>query len=118
MKSSEMLGMSDDQLRLTLADTEKHLFQLRFQSATDRLETPGEMAKAKKDIARIKTEQRRREILAIEATPADRLPTLLAELHAKTEEPGKRRVKRAIARLEAVRAGVIETVQAPPAKGK
>lgn len=118
MKSSDMLGMSDDQLRLTLADTEKHLFQLRFQSATDRLETPGEMAKAKKDIARIKTEQRRREIVAVKATPADQIPTLLAELHAKTEGPGKRRAKRAVARLEAVRAGVITTVQAPPTKGK
>ncbi len=118
MKSSEMLGMSDDQLRTTLAETEKHLFQLRFQSATDRLETPGEMAKAKKDIARIKTEQRRREIVAIKATSADAIPTLLADLHTKTEGPGKRRVKRSIARLEAVRVRVIETVQASPAKGK
>ena len=42
---------------MTLRDTEKHLFQLRFQSATDRLETPSEIKKAKRDIARIKTVQ-------------------------------------------------------------
>ena len=33
----------------------KNLFHLRFQSATDRLETPSEIVKAKKDVARIKT---------------------------------------------------------------
>jgi large subunit ribosomal protein L29 len=54
--------MSDEQLGLTLRDTEKHLFQLRFQSATDRLETPSEIRKARRDIARIKTVQRQREL--------------------------------------------------------
>jgi len=55
MKPVELKAMSDDQLALTVKDTEKHLFQLRFQSATDRLETPSEMLKAKRDVARIKT---------------------------------------------------------------
>ena len=31
MKTSELHGMSDDVLALTLTDTEKHLFQLRFE---------------------------------------------------------------------------------------
>ena len=56
-KMKDYQGMSDEQLALTLRDTEKHLFQLRFQSATDRLETPSEIRKAKKDIARILTIQ-------------------------------------------------------------
>jgi large subunit ribosomal protein L29 len=55
MKPDELKGQSDEQLGLTLKDTEKHLFQLRFQSATDRLETPSEIVKAKKNVARIKT---------------------------------------------------------------
>ena len=38
--------MSDEQLDLTLKDTIKNLFHLRFQSATDRLETPSEIRKA------------------------------------------------------------------------
>ena len=53
--TKDLRGMSDEQLGLTLKDTEKHLFQLRLQSATDRLETPSEITKAKKEIARIKT---------------------------------------------------------------
>ena len=61
-KMKDYRGMSDEQLGLTLKDTEKHLFQLRFQSATDRLETPSEIRKAKRDIARIKTVQRQREL--------------------------------------------------------
>ena len=54
-KMKEFRGMSDEQLSLALKDLEKHLFQLRFQSATDRLETPSEIRKAKRDIARLKT---------------------------------------------------------------
>lgn len=61
-KTSEFRGMSEEQLNLTLRDLEKHLFQLRFQSSTDRLETPSELRKARRDIARIKTIQRQREL--------------------------------------------------------
>ncbi len=41
-------------------ETVKNLFHLRFQSATDRLETPSEMRKAKQEVARIKTILRER----------------------------------------------------------
>jgi len=54
--------MSDEQLTLTLRETVKNLFHLRFQSATDRLETPSEMRKAKQELARIKTILREREL--------------------------------------------------------
>ena len=59
---SEYRGMSDEQIELSLRDIEKNLFHLRFQSATDRLETPSEIRKAKREIARLKTIQREREI--------------------------------------------------------
>ena len=65
MKPAECRAMSDEQLMLTLKDTVKHLFQLRFQSATERLETPSEIHKAKQEIARIKTIQRERELAAV-----------------------------------------------------
>ncbi len=54
--------MSDEQLELTLKETIKNLFHLRFQSATDRLETPSEMRKAKQELARIKTILRERQL--------------------------------------------------------
>jgi large subunit ribosomal protein L29 len=103
MKASELHGMSDDQLGLTLKDTEKHLFQLRFQQSTDRLETPSEIRKAKKDLARIKTEQRRRELEKLPKVTDDVLTKSIAELETKLEGPGKRRAKRSLARLTAIR---------------
>lgn len=63
MKSVDYKGMSDEQLELSLKDLVKNLFHLRFQSATDLLETPSEIRKAKKEIARVKTFQRERVIL-------------------------------------------------------
>ena len=62
MKSQELRDMTDEQLDLSLKDVVKNLFHLRFQSATDRLETPSELLKAKKDVARIKTIMRERTI--------------------------------------------------------
>jgi large subunit ribosomal protein L29 len=64
MKPAELRAMSDEHLTLTLKETVKNLFHLRFQSATERLETPSEIRKAKRDIARIKTIQRERELAA------------------------------------------------------
>ena len=56
-KLAEYRGANAEQLQLSLREMEKNLFHLRFQSATDRLETPSEMRKAKRDIARILTIQ-------------------------------------------------------------
>jgi len=61
-KHEEFRQMSDEQLQLTLRDTVKNLFHLRFQSATDRLETPSEITQAKRQVARIKTIMRERQL--------------------------------------------------------
>jgi large subunit ribosomal protein L29 len=66
MKPSEYRGMSDEQLNLALKEEIKNLFHLRFQSATERLETPSEISKARREIARIKTIIRQRELTAKE----------------------------------------------------
>jgi len=67
VKAKEYRGMSDEQLVLSVGELEKNLFHLRFQSATDRLETPSEIRKAKREIARILTVQRERELVASKA---------------------------------------------------
>jgi large subunit ribosomal protein L29 len=64
VKPAEYRAMSDEQLSLTLKDTIKNLFHLKVQSATDRLETPSEIRRAKREVARIKTIQRERQIAA------------------------------------------------------
>ena len=62
MKADDLRQMSDEQLDLTLKETVKNVFHLRFQSATDRLETPSEVQKAKREVARILTILRERQI--------------------------------------------------------
>lgn len=64
MKTSELRQMSDDQLADTLRDTQKRLFNLRFQAATEKLEAPSEIRKMRRDIARMKTLQRERQLKA------------------------------------------------------
>jgi large subunit ribosomal protein L29 len=67
-KLVEYRGMSDEQLALTLREVVQNLFHLRFQSATERLETPSEIKKARREVARLKTIQRERELArAVEA---------------------------------------------------
>jgi large subunit ribosomal protein L29 len=70
MKPAEYRGMSDEQLDLTLKEELKNLFHLRFQSATERLETPSEIRKSKREIARLKTIQRERQLTAAKTAVA------------------------------------------------
>ena len=94
-KTVDLRGMSDEQLGLTLKDVEKHLFQLRFQSATDRLETPSEIRKARRDIARMKTIQRERELGKL----ADLRSRSTGDTNHHARRPGERRMSRASASL-------------------
>ena len=64
MKSAEYRGMSAEHLELALKEEIKNLFHLRFQSATERLETPSEIKRAKKEVARIETILRERVLAA------------------------------------------------------
>lgn len=61
-KSAEYRNLSVEELGNTLKEVQKNLFDLRFQSATDRLETPSQIRKARREIARIKTIQREHEL--------------------------------------------------------
>jgi large subunit ribosomal protein L29 len=64
LKPAELRTMGDEQLSLTLKDRIKDLFHLRLQSATERLETPSEVRKARRDVARILTIQREKQLKA------------------------------------------------------
>ena len=61
-KASELREQTDEQLELHMAETQRNLFRLRLQSETERLEAPSEIIKARREIARIKTILRLREI--------------------------------------------------------
>lgn len=61
-KARDLREQTDEQLELHLAETQKNLFRLRLQSETERLEAPSEIIKAKREVARVKTILRQREI--------------------------------------------------------
>ena len=61
-KAKELREQTDQQLELLLAETQTNLFRLRVQSEAERLESPSEIVRSKRDIARIKTILRLREL--------------------------------------------------------
>jgi large subunit ribosomal protein L29 len=62
MKAQDVRALSDDQLQDELLKLKKEQFNLRFQQATGQLENTARFQKIRRDIARIKTDQRRRAI--------------------------------------------------------
>lgn len=58
--NTELREMSDEQLQATANDAATTLFRLRFQSQSERLNTPTEIRKNRRLIARIKTIQTER----------------------------------------------------------
>ena len=62
MKMKEILEKQGDQLGHELVEKQKHLFDLRSQAVTEKLEDPSQLSKTKKDIARIKTVMRQRQL--------------------------------------------------------
>ena len=66
-------GFDDERLADELRKAKEELFNLRFQSATGQLDNHGRLRAVKRDIARIYTEMRERE-LGISAPPAKAEP--------------------------------------------
>ena len=64
MKAAEIKDMSNADLEAKLKDGRVELFNLRFQHATGQLDNPGKIGVVKKDIARLHTEVRARQIKA------------------------------------------------------
>ena len=62
MKATEIRKLTAAELEAKLMDLKKNLFTLRMQHATNQLDNPMQIAIVKKDIARIKTIIREKEL--------------------------------------------------------
>lgn len=62
MKASKLHEMTSQELTAKLDELKAELFNLRFQLATGQLENPLRIRSIKKDIARVKTILRQREM--------------------------------------------------------
>lgn len=64
MKYKDIKELTDAELAKKLEEGRAELFNLRFQMATSQLDNTARVKNVKKDIARVLTEQRAREIAA------------------------------------------------------
>ena len=62
MKSAELRNMSVQELEQKLVDLKAELFNLRFQHTVNQLDNPMKIAEVKKNIAKIKTVIREKEL--------------------------------------------------------
>lgn len=62
MKSAEIRDLNADEINARITQLQEELFRLRFRSATQELENPMLLRTLRKDIARLKTVLREREL--------------------------------------------------------
>jgi large subunit ribosomal protein L29 len=67
MKANEIIELSAEELETKLLELKKELFNLRFQNATNQLENPMRIVEVRKDVARVKTVIRQKELSALKA---------------------------------------------------
>ena len=68
--ATELRGLGDDELQTWLRESKEELFNLRFQGATGQLDNNRRLQTVRRDIARIYTLMRQRE-LGIAPEPTD-----------------------------------------------
>ncbi len=112
--AAEIAGLDPEELVSRIDETRRELFNLRFQLATGQLDDPTRLKYARKDIARLLTELRAREIAEAEGLDLEELPAHLAAARQQAADEGsgivrtslddrraRRRAEREAARAEA-----------------
>ena len=61
-KTKQLREMSSEQLEGVIRESQRDLFKLRFESTTEKLDSPSNLRKIRRQIARIKTLLREREL--------------------------------------------------------
>jgi large subunit ribosomal protein L29 len=67
LKVAELRDLSVDEINQKMAETKEELFNLRFQNATGQLDNYKRLRELKRDVARIKTILRERELAGTDA---------------------------------------------------
>ncbi|HKE99116.1 MAG TPA: 50S ribosomal protein L29 [Actinomycetes bacterium] len=72
MKASELTQLAPEELAEKLAEAKEELFNLRFQNVTGQLDNPNRLGEVRRDIARILTVLRERELAGEDMSVAAR----------------------------------------------
>jgi large subunit ribosomal protein L29 len=91
MKMKEIRLKETDHLHHELAEQQKHLFTLRTQSVTEKLEDPSQLRKARRAIARLKTVLHQR---ALEAAKPASVTAVVAPAAFVKASPAKAKAPR------------------------
>ena len=62
--AAEVREMNDEQLVFAINEAKQELFRLRFQASTEKLDAPSNLKKLRREVARIRSIQRERELSA------------------------------------------------------
>ena len=65
MRAFEIRNLSDSDIRTRLEEVQEELFNLRFQQAIGQLKDPNQITLLKRDVARLRTILRERELAAL-----------------------------------------------------
>jgi large subunit ribosomal protein L29 len=84
--AAEISGYDSEELERQLGDTRRELFNLRFQLATGQLDNFSRLNHVRKDVARMMTELRIREIAEAEGIAMDDLPAHQAAARRRSED--------------------------------
>jgi large subunit ribosomal protein L29 len=74
MQADEMREMTDSDVLARIAELEEEQFRLRFRSATETLEDPLRIRSIRRDIARLNTVLRERELTGAKQSAAAKQP--------------------------------------------
>jgi len=110
-QAGELRELHDEELENRLAEASTELFNLRFQHVTGQLDNYSRLSELRREVARVNTLLREREIAAAEAGSSDDAVEAAPEVEAV--EKKKRR-----ARVLASRRGVVAGVGAEAARSQ
>jgi large subunit ribosomal protein L29 len=89
----ELRELGDDELENRLAESRRELLNLRFQLATGQLDNVARIPQVRREVARVLTVLRERDIDVVEAdlAAAERAPVLLEDARRRAEEAAEAR---------------------------
>src|SRR5688572_28283370 len=85
MTTKEIREKTDDNLQHELAERQKHLFELRSQAVTEKLEDPTQLGKTRREIARVKTILRERQLETARAEEKRKADEAAAKAKAESD---------------------------------
>ena len=62
MNAADIRDLPDDEIRTRISESQEELFRLRFRSATQQIENPALIKSLRRDVARLRTILREREL--------------------------------------------------------